>query len=199
MLTGADPRFSVGGGANPPGESANIQICQVFPKNCMKLRKFWSVGGRPPLDPPLVNCELGLSHEGCKKGASAEEEIKAPIVKDSSEFVHYFIFCLFLIPQGELTITSEMENLSNAMFLDTVPESWVKRAYPSLYGLTQWYADLLQRIKELESWVSDFQLPNAVWLAGFFNPQSFLTAIMQQMARKNEWPLDKMALQCGRH
>ena len=51
-------------------------------------------------------------------------------------------------------------------------------------------------IKELESWVSDFQLPNAVWLAGFFNPQSFLTAIMQQMARKNEWPLDKMALQC---
>ncbi len=50
--------------------------------------------------------------------------------------------------------------------------------------------------QELESWVSDFQLPNAVWLAGFFNPQSFLTAIMQQMARKNEWPLDKMALQC---
>ena len=33
-------------------------------------------------------------------------------------------------------------------------------------------------------------------VAGLFNPQSFLTAIMQQMARKNEWPLDKMALQC---
>ena len=26
--------------------------------------------------------------------------------------------------------------------------------------------------------------------------QSFLTAIMQQMARKNEWPLDRMCLQC---
>jgi hypothetical protein len=26
--------------------------------------------------------------------------------------------------------------------------------------------------------------------------QSFLTAIMQQMARKNEWPLDRMVLQC---
>lgn len=37
-------------------------------------------------------------------------------------------------------------------------------------------------------------LPTAVWLAGFFNPQSFLTAIMQSMARKNEWPLDKMCL-----
>jgi len=37
-------------------------------------------------------------------------------------------------------------------------------------------------------------LPVTVWLAGFFNPQSFLTAIMQSMARKNEWPLDKMCL-----
>ena len=40
------------------------------------------------------------------------------------------------------------------------------------------------------------QLPASVWLAGFFNPQSFLTAIMQSTARKNEWPLDRMCLQC---
>lgn len=98
--------------------------------------------------------------------------------------------------KGELTITSDMEELGNALFLDNVPESWAKKAYPSLYGLTSWYADLLQRVKELETWVSDFQLPAAVWLGGFFNPQSFLTAIMQQMARKNEWPLDRMCLQC---
>ena len=103
--------------------------------------------------------------------------------------------CLLLL-QGELTITSEMEELGDALFLDNIPETWAKRAYPSLYNLTAWYADLLLRIKELEGWVSDFQLPNAVWLAGFFNPQSFLTAIMQQMARKNEWPLDRMVLQC---
>ena len=38
-------------------------------------------------------------------------------------------------------------------------------------------------------------MPNVLWLGGLFNPQSFLTAIMQSMARKNEWPLDKMALQ----
>ncbi|KAI8492612.1 Dynein heavy chain 9, axonemal [Branchiostoma belcheri] len=98
--------------------------------------------------------------------------------------------------KGELTITSDMEDLSNALFLDNVPDSWTKRAYPSLNGLAAWYADLLQRIKELEQWTSDFNLPAAVWLGGFFNPQSFLTAIMQSMARKNEWPLDKMCLQC---
>jgi len=41
---------------------------------------------------------------------------------------------------------------------------------------------MLQRVKELESWTGDFMLPAAVWLAGFFNPQSFLTAIMQQVS-----------------
>ena len=89
-----------------------------------------------------------------------------------------------------------MEDLSNSLYFDSIPESWAKRAYPSLMGLTTWFADLQLRIKELEQWSNDFQLPAAVWLAGLFNPQSFLTAIMQQMARKNEWPLDKMKLQC---
>ncbi|CAM4557085.1 unnamed protein product [Lepidochelys kempii] len=98
--------------------------------------------------------------------------------------------------KGELTMTSDMENLQNAIFLDTVPESWTRRAYPSMAGLAGWFADLLSRIKELETWTGDFVLPSVVWLAGFFNPQSFLTAIMQSMARKNEWPLDKMTLQC---
>ncbi|XP_038180482.1 dynein heavy chain 9, axonemal [Arvicola amphibius] len=98
--------------------------------------------------------------------------------------------------QGELTMTSEMENLQNALYLDVVPEPWARRAYPSTAGLAAWFLDLLNRIKELEAWTGDFSMPSTVWLTGFFNPQSFLTAIMQSMARKNEWPLDQMALQC---
>ncbi|ETE67846.1 Dynein heavy chain 9, axonemal, partial [Ophiophagus hannah] len=98
--------------------------------------------------------------------------------------------------QGELTMTNDMETLQNAIFLDMVPESWTRRAYPSMSGLGSWFTDLLNRIRELETWIGDFVLPSVVWLAGFFNPQSFLTAIMQSMARKNEWPLDKMTLQC---
>ncbi|XP_039082400.1 dynein heavy chain 17, axonemal [Hyaena hyaena] len=96
--------------------------------------------------------------------------------------------------KGELTITTDMEDLSIALFYDTVPDTWVARAYPSMMSLAAWFADLLLRIRELEAWTTDFALPTTVWLAGFFNPQSFLTAIMQSMARKNEWPLDKMCL-----
>ncbi|XP_057356823.1 dynein axonemal heavy chain 9 isoform X5 [Manis pentadactyla] len=98
--------------------------------------------------------------------------------------------------KGELTMTGDMENLQNALYLDTVPEPWARRAYPSTAGLAAWFLDLLNRIKELEAWIGDFVMPSTVWLTGFFNPQSFLTAIMQSMARKNEWPLDQMALQC---
>ena len=107
-----------------------------------------------------------------------------------------FNSCTYIRTQGELTITVDMESLENSLFFDTVPASWTKRAYPSLNGLTAWYIDLLLRIKDLESWVTDFNMPSCIWLGGFFNPQSFLTAIMQSMARKNEWPLDKMCLQC---
>uniref|UniRef100_A0A8C0IA98 Uncharacterized protein n=1 Tax=Bubo bubo TaxID=30461 RepID=A0A8C0IA98_BUBBB len=96
--------------------------------------------------------------------------------------------------KGELTITSDMEELANALFYDNVPAPWAHYAYPSLLSLGAWYTDLLLRIRELDVWTTDFALPATVWLAGFFNPQSFLTAIMQSTARKNEWPLDKMCL-----
>lgn len=98
--------------------------------------------------------------------------------------------------KGELTISTVMETLQDNLFFDKVPEQWTKLAYPSLLGLQSWFADLMLRLKELETWSADFNLPPCVWLSGFFNPQSFLTAIMQQTARKNDWPLDKMCLSC---
>ena len=52
----ADPGFLVGGGANPQGGGANIQICQIFLKNCMK---FWSMG-------------VGGTHRGRPLGSATE-------------------------------------------------------------------------------------------------------------------------------
>ncbi|XP_030371689.1 dynein beta chain, ciliary [Scaptodrosophila lebanonensis] len=98
--------------------------------------------------------------------------------------------------KGELTISSIMEDLMQSLYMDQVPESWTKLAYPSLLGLQSWFSDLMLRLRELEGWVADFRMPSSIWLAGFFNPQSLLTAIMQQTARKNEWPLDRMCLNC---
>lgn len=58
--------------------------------------------------------------------------------------------------KGELTITSDMEELENALFLDQVPITWSVRAYPSLLGLNAWFVDLLLRLRELETWSTDF-------------------------------------------
>ncbi|KAL7890701.1 hypothetical protein AOLI_G00001770 [Acnodon oligacanthus] len=96
--------------------------------------------------------------------------------------------------KGELAISSEMEQIQTALFFDHVPDTWTKLAYPSIYNLAQWYNDVLLRCRELDSWTQDLSLPSVVWLSGLFNPQSFLTAVMQSLARKNEWPLDKMTL-----
>uniref|UniRef100_A0A8D3BSR6 AAA+ ATPase domain-containing protein n=1 Tax=Scophthalmus maximus TaxID=52904 RepID=A0A8D3BSR6_SCOMX len=96
--------------------------------------------------------------------------------------------------KGELAISSEMEKLQTALFFDDVPDTWTKLAYPSIYSLAIWYNDVLQRCKELDSWTQDLSLPSVIWLSGLFNPQSFLTAVMQSLARKNEWPLDKVNL-----
>ncbi|CAL8089314.1 unnamed protein product [Calicophoron daubneyi] len=96
--------------------------------------------------------------------------------------------------RGELTVSAAMETLTNALFLDQVPSSWERYAYPSLYPLGLWFADFLNRVKELDVWSQDLGLPGSVWLGGLFNPQSFLTAVMQQTARKIEWPLDKICI-----
>eukprot|EP00041_Stephanoeca_diplocostata_P039521 m.1633795 g.1633795 ORF g.1633795 m.1633795 type:complete len:4492 (+) comp25411_c0_seq1:204-13679(+) len=97
--------------------------------------------------------------------------------------------------RGELTITPAMEAIESALFFDTVPPKWGVILGPSTKPLAAWFVDLLERVKGLEAWTADFALPSTVWLGGLFNPQAFLTAIAQQTARKNEWPLDKVVLQ----
>lgn len=101
---------------------------------------------------------------------------------------------LMLAHRGELTITADMEMLDECITSDKVPSSWSKLSYASTHSLQLWLANLLQRYHELFKWSADFNLPTSVWLSGLFNPQSFLTAVMQVTARKNEWPLDRMCL-----
>ncbi|XP_028983813.1 dynein axonemal heavy chain 11 isoform X2 [Betta splendens] len=96
--------------------------------------------------------------------------------------------------KGELTLSASMETLQSALYNDSVPESWARLAYPSTKSLALWFSDLIFGCHELDSWTQDFVLPAVVWLPGLFNPQSFLTAVLQSIGRKNQWPLDNMTL-----
>merc|ERR1719446_1310565 len=82
----------------------------------------------------------------------------------------------------------------NSLFTQKVPAGWENLAWPSMAGLAGWFANFLERQKQLAEWTGDLNTPKVTWISGFFNPQAFLTAVMQVTARKNEWPLDKLVI-----
>lgn len=97
---------------------------------------------------------------------------------------------------GELQMSNKMEYLQRCLFLGRVPESWSKLAYPSLRKLGPWVEDLMARALQLSNWTDDpTNIPLVVQLNYLFNPQSFLTAIMQCHANSNKLELDKLSIQ----
>jgi dynein heavy chain len=97
---------------------------------------------------------------------------------------------------GELQMSTKMEDLQRALFLGRVPASWARLAYPSKAALGLWCDNLLMREAQLSNWVEDPSgIPKVTNIAYFFNPQSFLTAIMQKTAQKNGLELDKLVIE----
>jgi dynein heavy chain len=94
--------------------------------------------------------------------------------------------------RGDLSITENMEALMGALFMGKVPATWEKLAWPSLAGLAGWLVNMLARQRQMADWTADLATPKCTWISGFFNPQSFITAVMQVTARKMEWPLDRL-------
>eukprot|EP00003_Mantamonas_plastica_P006669 TRINITY_DN1548_c0_g2_i8.p1 TRINITY_DN1548_c0_g2~~TRINITY_DN1548_c0_g2_i8.p1 ORF type:complete len:4445 (-),score=1771.15 TRINITY_DN1548_c0_g2_i8:52-13386(-) len=97
---------------------------------------------------------------------------------------------------GELTMSDAMERLMLSIFNQQVPESWANVAYPSVKSLGSWISDLGVRVAYLDEWSSTLELPVVTNLSLLFSPQSFLTSCLQTAARKHEWQLDQMSIQC---
>uniref|UniRef100_A0A452RIN0 Dynein axonemal heavy chain 11 n=1 Tax=Ursus americanus TaxID=9643 RepID=A0A452RIN0_URSAM len=100
--------------------------------------------------------------------------------------------------KGELTLSPEMEAQQSQLSYDTVPDTWSRLAYPSTYGLAQCPV-LAVRLVQPRAPPWDTSMPRVCgqlyhWLLRTFLFVSSPTAIMQTMARKNGWPLDKMCL-----
>ena len=96
--------------------------------------------------------------------------------------------------QGALNTTDKMEALSLSLSVNRVPKNWEEVAYFSKKPLVTWFADLLERVKKLEEWSAELELPKSLWISGLFNPMSFLTSVMQTTARAKNLPLDNMTL-----
>jgi len=89
-------------------------------------------------------------------------------------------------------LSAELEAMGNACFDQRVPASWTAVAYPSLKPLGPWFKDLLARLEFMTRWI-DRGIPPSYWVSGFFFPQGFLTACLQNFARKYSFPIDTVA------
>ncbi|KAG2510575.1 hypothetical protein BBO99_00008735 [Phytophthora kernoviae] len=94
---------------------------------------------------------------------------------------------------GEVLLTLSLRETSQALFDGKVPPSWVadEKAWLSA-TLGLWITGLLDRVTQLRAWL-DRGRPSSFWLAGFSNPQGFLTAMAQESTRAHaneRWALD---------
>ena len=97
--------------------------------------------------------------------------------------------------QGEMTMSKDMETLMSELASNVVPEIWRQKPYdfPSLRPLGSWLSNLRQRIDQLQDWtLNPLEIPRVTWISGLFNPQRFLTAVLQTAAQVQMLELDKL-------
>ena len=93
--------------------------------------------------------------------------------------------------QGVILINEEYEELIQSMLKNKVPQSWIKVSYISNKSLIAYIQDLYKRLETLNNWVKNGK-PTVFWISGFFSMQSFLTATIQEYARKMKLPIDTL-------
>lgn len=93
--------------------------------------------------------------------------------------------------QGLVVISSELEKVFDSLLNGWVPGGWGK-VYPSLKPLGPWTRDLIERVNFFLKW-SENGPPKVFWLSAFTFPTGFLTALLQNMARKNAVPIDTLS------
>ena len=106
--------------------------------------------------------------------------------------MHVTLVALQKALQGLVVLSAELDAMGTAMFNQVVPANFTKVAYPSLKPCTAWYKDLLRRLEFTQNWI-DGGVPANYWISGFFFPQGFLTACLQNFARKWQMPIDTVA------
>ncbi|VDN99016.1 unnamed protein product [Rodentolepis nana] len=94
--------------------------------------------------------------------------------------------------KGFLVMSEKLEKIYNSFLLNLVPEAWENAAYPSLKPLGSWMKDLALRVQFITLWLKN-GAPTSFWISGFFFPQGFLTGVLQNYARKYDFPIDHLS------
>ncbi|KAJ3020398.1 UNVERIFIED_CONTAM: Dynein heavy chain 7, axonemal [Siphonaria sp. JEL0065] len=96
--------------------------------------------------------------------------------------------------RGLVVMNAELEELCKSILISRVPSMWASKSYPSLKPLGAYITDLVMRIKFFQTWF-DEGCPKLFWMSGFFFTQSFITAALQNYARKFSIPIDELGVE----
>jgi dynein heavy chain len=94
--------------------------------------------------------------------------------------------------KGLIVMTAEIEGVGKSLFTNEQPEMWAKRGPLSLKTLADWTLDLVRRCDFFMDWFNSSKSPVVYWISGFFFPQAFLTAALQNYARKMAFAIDSL-------
>ena len=107
------------------------------------------------------------------------------VIRDSLE-------SLKLALAGLQVMSGDLDTACKSMAVNAVPTMWAKVSYPSLKPLASYLEDLYKRLAMLRDWASN-GAPVVFWMSGFFFVHSFLTAGLQNFARRTGTPIDMVA------
>jgi dynein heavy chain len=97
--------------------------------------------------------------------------------------------------KGESILTQELDAQATAFARGLIPTSWKPFSYPTEKNVLGHYiSDLAKRLQIIDQWMQAGP-PTLHWLGGYFFPQCFLTAVLQNFARIRKIPIDSLVWQ----
>lgn len=95
--------------------------------------------------------------------------------------------------KGFASMTDELSEIHDAIYLGKVPSSWARQSWRAS-TINGWLTGYQDRVEQFIGWLEQ-GAPACMWIGGFARPQAFLTAVKQEVTRAHAedfWTLDNV-------